>query len=133
MSKNGDSMSLPGLVYWSGQLRGLYETRGVNCAYAAAKQLHIILDMAATINIDSVPDSERERIQELQEQVNTVNTLLHRPAANQEAIFEGCDEAYRQLRYLFELTDPRMAAVLDALIATEEETCLSPTMTYSNH
>ena len=130
MAQNDHTVSLQGLAHWYGILDSIYHTGGIDCAYPAVKLLHIVLDMASTINLDSIPGNETERtderIHDLWQQANHVNTLLRKPSSDIEAIIEGCREALDQLFYLLELVDLHLAIQAEILcLIVEDEACFS--------
>lgn len=139
MAPNSDTLSLRGLAHWYGMLDSLDHSGSVDCAYPAFKLLRIILDIGSTINIDSIPGNETERnderIHELRQQVNEVNTLLHRPSSDTAAIVDGCREALEMLFYLLELVDLHLAIEAEILcLVVEDEACFSKmTTSCSNH
>ena len=139
MARNSDTLSLRNLAHWYGMLDSLHHSGSVDCAYAAFKLLHILLDIGSTINIDSVPGNETERnderIHELRQQGNYMNALLHRPSSDTAAIVEGCREALEQLFYLLELVDLHLAIEAEILcLVVEDEACFSKmTTSCSNH
>lgn len=140
MSRNGDHLSSPlELAYWHQLLNFHYPIqseieRNINCVYAAAKLLQIVVDMLYTIKIESLPNSEFDRVYKLQQHCNSINTLLLRPTANHDAIVEGSNEAVDELCYLLQMANPRLAIAIEQLCQLlEENTWLIPTMmTYSD-
>lgn len=120
MKSQDDSLYSLSLASWCSVLNSISQLDSCrnscdDCTYAAAKILQIVLDRAATINLESFPYDERDSLTELREHINHVNTLLPRPSTTTEDIKEGCREAVDHLCYVLELVNLRLASKIEAL------------------
>lgn len=70
MARNGDSTSFSlELAHWYGLLDSN------SWAYAAAQLLQLVLDFKRRINVESIPGVEGDRIYELEQHSNYVNSF----------------------------------------------------------